>query len=173
MASNHTTNYQLNQWEATDQVRRTEFNEDNAKIDAALKANAEAIETRAEKTALESLGEQLAQAQASQLRVAAGSYVGTGGSGSGQPNSLTFAFPPQIVFIAENADQRGVAGTVFLRGQSQSSGMGVSASGDQLGFQLTWSGNTLSWYTTMRNVDDAPTLQFNRSGATYRYLALG
>ncbi len=37
MATNYTTNYQLNQWEPTDQVLRTDFNADNAKIDAALK----------------------------------------------------------------------------------------------------------------------------------------
>ena len=36
MATNQTTNYQLNQWEPTDQVQRTDFNADNAKIDAAL-----------------------------------------------------------------------------------------------------------------------------------------
>ena len=36
MSTNHTTNYNLCQWEATDQVLRTDFNEDNAKIDAAL-----------------------------------------------------------------------------------------------------------------------------------------
>ena len=36
MATNYTTNYQLNQWEPTDQVQRTDFNADNAKIDAAL-----------------------------------------------------------------------------------------------------------------------------------------
>ena len=47
MATNHTTNYQLNQWEATDQVLRTEFNADNAKLDAALKANADAIAAEA------------------------------------------------------------------------------------------------------------------------------
>ena len=32
----YTQNYQLNQWEATDRVLRTDFNSDNAKIDAAL-----------------------------------------------------------------------------------------------------------------------------------------
>ena len=36
MATNHTTHYDLNQWQATDQVLRTDFNADNAKIDAAL-----------------------------------------------------------------------------------------------------------------------------------------
>ena len=43
MSTNHTTNYDLNQWEGTDRVLRTEFNADNAKIDAALKANADAV----------------------------------------------------------------------------------------------------------------------------------
>ena len=32
----HTTNYDLNQWEADDRVTRADFNADNAKIDAAL-----------------------------------------------------------------------------------------------------------------------------------------
>ena len=56
MASNHTTNYNLNQWEATDKVLRTDFNEDNAKIDAALKTNADAIaaETAARTAAVSS-----------------------------------------------------------------------------------------------------------------------
>ena len=36
----HTTNYNLNQWEAGDRVTRADFNADNAKIDAALAAAA-------------------------------------------------------------------------------------------------------------------------------------
>lgn len=45
MASNYTSNYSLNQWAASDRVLRTEFNADNAKIDAALagKASASAL----------------------------------------------------------------------------------------------------------------------------------
>ena len=38
MASNYTEHYKLNQWSPEDKVLRTEFNEDNQKIDAALKA---------------------------------------------------------------------------------------------------------------------------------------
>ena len=33
---NHTQNYQLSQWDADDPVLRTDFNADNAKIDAAI-----------------------------------------------------------------------------------------------------------------------------------------
>lgn len=36
MASNYTEKYKLCQWEETDAVLRTDFNEDNAKIEAAL-----------------------------------------------------------------------------------------------------------------------------------------
>ena len=48
MSTNHTTNYDLNQWAGTDKLLRTEFNADNAKIDAALKANADAIALKAD-----------------------------------------------------------------------------------------------------------------------------
>ena len=36
MASKHTTNYKLSQWESTDSVLREDFNADNAAIEAAL-----------------------------------------------------------------------------------------------------------------------------------------
>lgn len=36
MASNYTEKYKLCQWEATDAVLRTDFNEDNAKLESAL-----------------------------------------------------------------------------------------------------------------------------------------
>ena len=36
MASNYTEHYDLCQWEATDQVQRTDFNADNAKLDTLL-----------------------------------------------------------------------------------------------------------------------------------------
>ena len=42
MASNYTSSYNLNQWSASDRVLRTEFNADNAKIDAALAGKASA-----------------------------------------------------------------------------------------------------------------------------------
>ena len=40
---NYTQNYQLNQWEAADRVQRTDFNADNAKLDAAIQAQADAL----------------------------------------------------------------------------------------------------------------------------------
>ena len=55
MASNYTTNYQLNQWEPTDAVQRVEFNQDNAKVDAALKALSDQVVQKANQSALNTL----------------------------------------------------------------------------------------------------------------------
>ena len=54
---NKTPNYQLNQWAKSDRVLMDDFNADNAKIDAALKANASAIssEVSARKSAVAAL----------------------------------------------------------------------------------------------------------------------
>ena len=70
MASGQTQYYELNQWEAADQVLRTEFNADNQKIDGALKAMRDLIvspsvlnvvldKLRADINALSSRGEKL------------------------------------------------------------------------------------------------------------------
>ena len=55
MASNYTTNYQLNQWEPADAVQRVEFNQDNAKVDAALKALSDQVVQKANQSALNTL----------------------------------------------------------------------------------------------------------------------
>lgn len=72
MASNQTQNYGLSQWELTDNVRMEDFNEDNAKIDAAL---------------------------AGMPRVITGSYTGTGGCGAANPTKLTLDFPARFLFV--------------------------------------------------------------------------
>ena len=73
-----TPNFQLNQWSGTDYVRRTDFNADNLKIDAALN-------------------------QKGNCRIVTGSYVGTGNYNSATPNSLTFEKAPLLLVIFSNA----------------------------------------------------------------------
>ena len=152
MSTNHTTNYDLNQWEGTDKVLRTEFNADNAKIDAALKANADAI--AANMSAMEHKGN-------CQLWMT--SYVGTGETGYNETNRITFPKQPYVVII------QGVGGERFLvlRGS-----IGYQAmAGKIYGGDIMWEGNTLSWSYTASNI--SPELpQFNRVGATYLVLAL-
>ena len=52
MATNHTTNYNLNLWEANDKFVREEFNENTSKLDAAIKAVDTKANTKADQTAL-------------------------------------------------------------------------------------------------------------------------
>lgn len=61
MASNHTEHFSLNQWLPDDQVKRTDFNEDNAKIDSALKDLAAAQAEKADQTALDALAAEVAK----------------------------------------------------------------------------------------------------------------
>lgn len=55
MASSYTENFGLCQWEATDQVVRTEFNENNRTIDESLSKLQEAVNHKAEQTALDAV----------------------------------------------------------------------------------------------------------------------
>ena len=78
MASSYTTNYELPIWAADDAFLRTEFNEANEKIDAALGV--------------------LAQSTCN-CRIVTGSYTGTGEYGSAHPNTLTFDGPPLVLMV--------------------------------------------------------------------------
>ena len=61
MASNHTEHFSLNQWLPDDQVKRTDFNENNAKIDAALNDLSGGLAEKADQTALDALAAEVAK----------------------------------------------------------------------------------------------------------------
>lgn len=113
-------------------------------------------------------------------RVQVGSYVGTGTYGASNKNTLIFGFEPKLV-ILENAT--GYSG-MMLNGIDYARIQYLAHT--QSAFVLSWSGNTLSWYctkayyangtgaestTSTTNVSAA--YQYNQSGATYRYVAIG
>ena len=150
MASNHTTNYNLNQWEATDKVLRTEFNEDNAKIDAALKANAAAIDT---------LETQLVSGLAGtgNCQIELKTYTGNGKYGEYQPTRLTFSAVPALVLIFGYRAICVHRGGSFSGTLSASTGSGTGV--DNISF--SWSGNTVSFYS------NNPGAQLNADGQTY------
>ena len=93
--------------------------------------------------------------------VTVGSYTGTGTYGADHPNSLTFSFEPKIVIIQCDDNVNGIA-TTFIRGcyYDKSNSVGY----------VSWSGKTMNWYATGSN---APAIQLNMSGLTYRYVAIG
>ncbi len=154
MATNHTTNYQLNQWEATDQVLRTEFNEDNAKIDAAL--NGLDTEMAGLKSQLEA--NDAAHAGFGNCQIYTDSYTGKGTNGAAGANQLTFPKPPLLIVVS-STDAMG-----FCLWKGQMFGLF-----EELMFPSTtsWSedGKTVTWY------HGHPSDQLNEKGVVYRVTA--
>ena len=87
MATNQTTNYDLNQWLSTDQVLRTDFNADNAKVDTALAG-------KAEQAALSALAERVTALEA-QPRLITGYYEGDGS----EERLISLGFTPKAVLV--------------------------------------------------------------------------
>ena len=100
-----TTNYQLNQWEKSDRVMMDDFNADNQKIDAALKANADAITAAA--------------AAQTNCTVVCGTYTGTGDYTADSKNTLTFAGKPMLVIVYAVGGSNKMLGLVLVRGANQ------------------------------------------------------
>ena len=150
-----TANYQLNQWGENDYVKRADFNADNQKIDAAIKANADAAAN---------IGSQLNTKLSGMAKIAAGSYTGTGTYGTNGKSTLTFSFTPHIVILnTGNPDPYNDVSRYFmlLRPAAQYLFDRNHAGG------LTWGEKSVAW-----NSDDAEH-QFNESGKTYHYIAIG
>ena len=87
---NYTQNYQLNQWEAADRVQRTDFNADNAKLDAAIQAQADAL--AAERSVREAADQSI---RMSLVKLAAGSYTGDGADS----RTIYLGFTPKAVLL--------------------------------------------------------------------------
>ena len=151
MATNHTTNYQLNQWEATDQVLRTDFNEDNAKLDAALAGLAETA--AAHGAAIARLGN---------CKLWTTSYQGTGQYGEGTPQ--TIAFPQLPLFTLVGSDMGHLM--FLMRGQYVAPGIKPETREPCFWNLAEWSGSTLSWYS------DSASTQMNLADHEYYVLAL-
>ena len=174
MATNQTANYDLNQWLSTDQVLRTDFNADNAKLDAALAGKAEAetvsalqtaVAAKAEQTAVDALSAQVAALP----RIAAGTYVGTGTSDSSGPCRLDFTDslgrPPQLVVVRPQAGMGD--GLVLLQGMTESMDALSGNYGSGSNNTVSWFGASVSWYA------EFAASQFNNKGTIYHYFAIG
>lgn len=103
---NQTTNYQLSQWEASDRILMNDFNDDNAKIDAALKTQADAIATLETSVA--------AKADASALpQFVTGSYTGTGEVNITKHYSLG-GRPKLVILRTENTNSSYISETGLI-----------------------------------------------------------
>ena len=97
-----TEHYQLNQWDAEDSVKRIDFNDDNARIDAAIKAAeqtaAQAV-AEAKKEAANALAAYQAANDAAVAALEARPYFGSW-VGNGTVNrTIKFPFAPRFLLI--------------------------------------------------------------------------
>ncbi len=187
MSTSQTPNYGLHQWAGEDQFKRTEFNEDNAKLDAALHGlrgdvDAKATQTalnaltttvngKAEQTALDALTARMnGKAEQSALnslsavvngkgncRIVTGSYTGTGGGGASNPNTLSFDGKPLFVVVT---------GGNLMLSLVRASETGISNDGVSSRATVSWGGTGVSWYGPNEFH------QLNSPNTTYYYIAL-
>ena len=83
-----TTNYQLPKWEKTDRIQMKDFNDMTATLDAALKANADAIAA---------------------VGYVTGTYTGTGS----YPRTIDLGFQPKAVVVTTNSGCTNNSGSPF------------------------------------------------------------
>ena len=131
-----TSIYNLNQWVEDDRILREDFNADNAKIEAALAA-------------------------AGNCKIVTGSYVGTGSSGSNNPNTIELFQRPLLLIVCGSY-------TMLVPGIVDSGRSLPVEGGYDTSNQFTWDGSAIRWY----NLGNMDFCQLNTKGETYHYIAV-
>ena len=143
-----TSHYQLNQYEASDRILHGDFNSDNQKIDAALKAHADIL------------------AHSGNCKIVLGSYTGDGTYGAANPRTLTFDGKPFFVAIHTKVYSLGGSDRLLLvRGAD----WGYAKDEDHTNYRcnVTWGDRSVTWYPDSRAYGGA-----NGDGVVYCYIAL-
>ena len=176
-----TDNYSLPQWEKQDFIKMEDFNDAFGKTDAALKAHDTALKANADATATGLRAETAARGEADaalqvaltaavgttgyNCRMIAGSYTGTGRSGSGNPTVIVTGFRPLVLVLTSKN------GTFVRIRHTDATFADHDFSGGNVSNQMTWGADRISWYNTVSS--SANERQANESGVTYYYLVLG
>lgn len=165
-----TKNYALPKWKKSDFIQMDDFNDAFAKLDTALKAEADA-RAAADSTASKALSALEQTVTKSKLcRIKYGSYTGNGKSGKANPNTLSCDFYPVLLIISTADQYSNITRAVAIRGVSKFG----SGAGNRLNIN-TWSERGVSWYseTETDTYYNAYDVQLNTSGIVYQYLILG
>ena len=158
-----TTNYQLPKWEKSDFIKMDDFNDAFGKLDAALKANADAAAGAASAERVTALAQDVG-AGGKNCRIAWGSYRGNGKYGAANPTSLSFDFKPELILIGCQQEDAGIR-SWMLRPVTKA----LACCGANI--QLTWTEAGVSWVTQASA--NQHTHQNNTEGYVYHYVALG
>lgn len=165
-----TKNYALPKWKKSDFIQMDDFNDAFAKLDTALKAEADA-RAAADSTASKALSAlEQAVTKSKLCRIKYGSYTGNGKSGKADPNTLSCDFYPVLLIISRIDEYSNITRAVAIRGVSKFG----SGAGNRLNIN-TWSERGVSWYseTETDTYYNAYDVQLNTSGIVYQYLMLG
>ena len=107
------------------------------------------------------------------MKIATGSYTGTGKTGSSNPNILTFGFKPKYVQVISHSVSDCRDALFFVSGNSVvwyewqgSSGKSIIPQGENFGASVTNDG--IKWWTYANG-----TVQLNNSGVVFDYIAIG
>ena len=149
MASNYTENYGLCQWEATDQVLREEFNENNKKVDTVLGILSQTVAQHSE--AIAGFGN---------CRLYFATYTGNGALS----RTYTFPAPPVMVF---RQGPRFIS--IMVKGSPDAFNY---HSAENWGGTATWNGNSMTITYTNTEIGGGNYKSGNQSGTTYYMVAL-
>ena len=103
------------------------------------------------------------------VKIATGSYVGTGTAGESSPNTLTFPFEPKMVVITAGNPYNG---TALLGPTTGFSYLTIASVNNIYYMVVTVNQNSISWYTGLENPDGSYR-QMNDEYNTYSYVAIG
>lgn len=118
------------------------------------------------------------------VKIATGSYVGTGTYGSNNPNTLTFPFEPKVVFIQyttinstyDNIYRATIicSRKLFETVHHEINSSGTSADTKGGTCNLTTNGDTISWYVNrFVSGTGGSNAQMNSVNSIYNYVAIG
>ena len=105
------------------------------------------------------------------VKIATGSYTGTGTYGKANSITLNFDFTPKLVIVAlSNRSEFMRTMLVMVDGATVAPAIEFSAQYNSDYYSIiTWGGNSVSWYC---NTSDAQYM-LNVSGYVYNYFAIG
>lgn len=109
-------------------------------------------------------------------RIAIGSYVGTGTSGSANPCKISLGFRPYVIML-DVATKYFISNTAspiyYIMQYPRTTLMGTGANNEEN--VITWGDDGVTWYSpsTSSDAEIRAIRQFNYSGKTYHYIAFG
>ena len=166
MSSSHTPNYNLSRWEAEDAVLRADFNADNAKIDAAIKAVDEKAGGKAPAVELTALAAQVKALKATIPQVAAGTYTGSGAAS----RTISLSFTPKAVLVMTQ-DGHTRSSNYIMGGLAVTGSPVKIVNGAEEFTAVTLVSNGFRVYYNID--DDYYKVQSNFKDRTYHYIAFG